>query len=73
MPQRGPAAGALHILHDFHGSDVKRIESFQFFSRAIFFVFLTASASLVNALPKEKSTGFFLLELPLGDNLSNFT
>jgi len=38
-----------------------------------FCVFFTASDSLVNGLYKKKSTGFFLLELPLADILSNFT
>jgi hypothetical protein len=35
--------------------------------------FFIASDSFVNALFKEKCTGFFLLELPLADILSNFT
>ena len=35
--------------------------------------FFTVSDSFVNALYKKKSTGFFLLELPLADILSNFT
>jgi len=73
VPRRGPEAGVLRREDDFHASGVNRIDSCLFLQSHFFSVFFTASDSFLNALYKEKWCGFFLLELPLGDNLSNFT
>ena len=73
VPRKGPEAGVLRRENNFHDSGVSRIDSCLFLQSHFFCVFFNDSDSFVKALYKKKSTGFFLQELPLSDNLSNFT
>jgi hypothetical protein len=73
LAQRGPdeAAERPHQGWDTSGTKFDYVSNPHEITMSRFF--FIASDSFVNALFKEKCTGFFLLELPLADILSNFT
>jgi hypothetical protein len=73
VPRKGPEAGVRRRENNFHGSGLSRIDSCLFLHSHFLCVFFNDSDPFVNALYKKKCTGFFLLELPLSDILSNFT